>query len=226
MPPWPPFLGLAHRCRTDPASVRMSCTCTPAVPMPPLSGCWSSAGSQPWLSPALCFSRQAALPGPPSLALPGTGCVSCVPCCSAGSRWPSQPPSRAGLRLMPPELCCSFRRAPAGLARHPHIGGDGKAAVELDSVYKTAGINRNSMAESRAETVLLKTKRKKKKCDFQFICAALSFAEDLRPWHFHIANDYKKCVFKIALKGRCCYYLCRWTCLSRGLDWMISRGPL
>lgn len=58
------------------------------------------------------------------------------------------------------------------------------------------------MAESRAETVLFKDK-KKKKLDSQLICAVLSCVKDLSPRYFHITNTYKKGVFKRVLKGRC-----------------------
>ena len=83
---------------------------------------------------------------------------------------PSQPPSfpsgaslcwavldASGALLLLSQSCS----APAELARLLHISGDGKAGLELDSVYKTAEINRHSMAGSRAETVLLKDKKKK-----------------------------------------------------------------
>lgn len=60
------------------------------------------------------------------------------------------------------------------------------------------------MAESRAETLLLKDKgKKKKRLDFQLICAVLSCIKDLAPRYFHITNTYKKGGFKIVLKGQC-----------------------
>jgi len=124
--------------------------------------CWQPAPAQSLLS------REPAS----SAAVAGTGWRD-LRAALAGNQpllHPSQPPSfPSGARLCWAALDASGAllllsqscSAPAELARLSHISGDGKAGLELDSVYKTAEINRNSTAGSRAEAALSKDKKKK-----------------------------------------------------------------
>lgn len=135
--------------------------------------CWQPAPALPIPQPA-CSSREPSLPGAPACLflrrwlVPGG--VTCVPRSLEVSHYslpPSQPPSfpsgaspcwavldASGALLLLSQSCS----APAELAKLSHISGDGKAGLELDSVYKTTEINRNSMAGNRSETALLKNK--------------------------------------------------------------------
>lgn len=150
--------------------------------------CWQPAPALLIPQPA-CSPRSPRLPLPPAVA--GTGWCD-LRAMLVGNQLllpPSQPPSfpsgaspcwavldASGALLLLSQSCS----APAELARLSHISGDGKAGLELDGVYKTAEINRNSMVGSRAETALLKDKKKKKKRqNFQFICAISSCTKDL-----------------------------------------------
>lgn len=167
------------------------CAWAPAVPPPPRpssSGCRSRAGSQ--LRQRACSPGSPCLPLPPAVA--GTGW--CDLRAMLVGKQPLPPPSQSPSFPSGASLCwavldasgallllsqsCS---APAELARLSHVGGDGKVGLELDSVYKTAEINRNSMARSRAETALLKEEKKKRRWNFQFICAISSCKNVLSP---------------------------------------------
>lgn len=163
----------------------------------------SSGSPQPTarlLRQRACSPGSLGLPLPPAVAGTGWRDLRAMLVGKQPLLPPSQPPSfpsgaslcwavldASGALLLLSQSCS----APAELARLSHIGGDGKAGLELDSVYKTTEINRNSMAGSRAETALLKGKKKKKRQqNFQFICAVSSCTKDLGPSHFHITNDY------------------------------------